>query len=74
MSGPDAAHPPAASGAGSKLGQVWGYTILAILVIMSNVIGAFSGQLNSFLSVIKFNAGVFGAIAVAYLIAQAMKK
>lgn len=55
----------------SKLGDAWGYTILLIIVVILNIIGMLSGQLNSLLSVIRFNGGVFLAAAAFFFLNKA---
>jgi hypothetical protein len=69
------AHPPAGGGGGggSKLGMMWGVAILVIVLVFTNVLGMLSGQLNSFLQVIKLNLGPILIIAAIIWISRAAK-
>ncbi len=66
------AHPPAPAAGGSKLLNAWGVAILVIVLVFANVLGVFSGQLNTFLQVLKFNGGVLLAVGGVYFISKAM--
>ncbi len=64
MTEPVAAAPAAAKSTGGiNVGKAWGIAILVIVLVMLNVVGELSGQLNGLLQVVKFNAGALLIIA-----------
>jgi len=63
-------NPPAAGG--SKLGNAWGFAILAIVVVFSGVIAVLTNEIGGLLTMLKANAGpiLIGIGAIALLIAN----
>lgn len=58
---------------GGGMGVVWQWLIILLIVVFLNVIGAATGQLGNFFSMLKFNTPILLIIAAIIFINKAMK-
>ena len=73
---PAAAAKPAPAGKPSSsggTGKAWSMAALVTALVLLNVLGILSGQINTFLQVVKFNAGALMGIG-AFALFMSMKK
>jgi hypothetical protein len=63
----------AAPAAGSKPGP-WTWVLIFFIVVISNIVGVATGQINGFLQMIKWNLGTVLAIVAIVAIFKATKK
>lgn len=65
--------PSSGGGGGSKLGQAWGYMILALVLIFSGAIMLFAQQIDRLLGVANAHLGIILAVAAIILIARSVR-